>query len=394
MSQTFNSSPNLYDRAVSTIEDLRRALHARPELAHEETATAASLARALGDHSPDQVITGVGETGLIATFEGASDGPTLLFRAELDALPIRENEGCAHRSSVEGRSHACGHDGHMAILVGLAERLDRRRPATGRVHLLFQPAEETGTGARAVLDDPAFGSVRPDLGFALHNLPGHAVGTVVVKAGSLTPAVRSLVLRFAGRTAHASEPHLGQDPTAAIAELVLALRERVQADPAEPGYRLITPVHVRTGSIAYGVTPGDGEVHLTVRTIDQTALDELTDEIVALAGDLAEPLGVRFDHAVVEDFHANDNHPEPTGHLVGVAADLGLEVFEPPVLGMPAGEDFGLFGERFPCCMALLGAGVDHPPLHSPDYDFPDELLAIGVDLLDGVVRRILDRQR
>ncbi|MDX2381563.1 MAG: M20/M25/M40 family metallo-hydrolase, partial [Acidimicrobiia bacterium] len=157
-------------------------------------------------------------------------------------------------------------------------------------------------------------------------------------------------------------------------------------DLASSDFRVITPVHVHVGSPAYGVSAGDGEVHLTIRAAANVGLDALYEDVVSLARRLADRDGLRLGVEVVEDFRANMNQPGVTS-LVRTAADVcGFDVIVPEV-GLPHGEDFGLFGERFPCCMVLLGAGVDHDPIHNPDYDFPDELIATGVELLDQVVR-------
>ena len=150
---------------------------------------------------------------------------------------------------------------------------------------------------------------------------------------------------------------------------------------------MITPFHVLVGSPAYGVSAGAGEVHLTIRSIDSVGLDALFDTITASARRYAERDRLQFDLEIVEDFRANMNDPAVTQLVRAAAEDCGLTVTVPDV-GLPHGEDFGLFGEHFPCCMLLLGAGVSHDPVHNPDYDFPDELIATGVDLLERIVRR------
>jgi amidohydrolase len=372
---------------VESLIDFRRRLHAHPELAHAEHETAHAVVEFLAKLEPDRIQTGVGGTGVIATFESGVDGPTMLFRSELDALPIEERNVVGHRSTIAGVSHKCGHDGHTTILVGLAERLAAEPPATGRVHLLFQPAEETGTGAASVLSDPAFDHIQPDFGVAIHNMPGFELHTVVVKPGSMYAAVRSVVIRYTGRTAHAAEPDKGENPSLAIADLLRECDQLTDSEVTSPTFAVITPVHVLVGSPAYGVSAGAGEVHLTIRSIDSVGLDALFDTITASARRYAERDRLQFDLEIVEDFRANMNDPAVTQLVRAAAEDCGLTVTVPDV-GLPHGEDFGLFGEHFPCCMLLLGAGVSHDPVHNPDYDFPDELIATGVDLLERIVRR------
>lgn len=375
---------------MTSLIEFRHDLHAHPELSHQEHRTAEKVAEFLRPLRPDQVRTGIGGTGIVATFDSGLPGPVLLFRSELDALPIVEHEVPGHGSVHDGVSHKCGHDGHTAIVLGLAERLAAQRPARGAVHLLFQPAEETGTGAAAVLADPAFDDIRPDMGIAIHNMPGFPLHTFVVKEGSITPAVRSIVLRLDGRTAHASEPEKGENPALAVADLLRRCDAMNVFDLSAPGFRLVTPVHVTVGSPhAYGVSAGHGEVHLTIRTAANDGLARLQADIEALALELARRDGLTLRTEVVEDFFANENDPEVTALVRAAAEECGFDVVSPPV-GMRAGEDFGLFGARFPCCMVLLGAGEGSHPLHNPHYDFPDELIDTGVRLFDAVVRRAL----
>ncbi len=374
---------------IPSLVEFRRELHAHPELAHQEHGTAARVVAFLEPLGPDHIVTGIGGTGVVATFDSGVEGPTLLFRSELDALPIEELGIEGHASSVEGVSHKCGHDGHTAMVCGLAQRLSAQRPTRGKVHLLFQPAEETGTGAAAVLADPQFSDVRPDVGFAIHNMPGFPMHSMVIKPGSITAAVRSLVLRFTGRTAHASEPEKGENPSLTIADLLHGCDNLNVHDIASADFRLITPVHVRIGSVAYGVSAGDGEVHLTIRTVANAGLANLQHRIETLAQTLADRDGLRLDVEVVEDFFANMNDPAATEMAMRAATECGLDVITPSV-GLRGGEDFGLFTERFPCCMVLLGAGVDFHPIHNPNYDFPDELIDTGVALYERIVRNTL----
>jgi len=211
------------DANWSSLVALRRDLHRHPELAHQEGVTAQLLVDVLKRHGADQVVTDIAGHGLAAVFHGVSSGSTLLVRCELDGLPIAERSGVEWASRNAGRAHACGHDGHMAMVTGLAMELERRRPERGSVVLLYQPAEEVGEGARRVLDDPAFESLRPDRVFALHNLPGFELGEVVLRAGPLASASRGLVATLDGKTSHAGEPELGQSPALALARAIAGL---------------------------------------------------------------------------------------------------------------------------------------------------------------------------
>lgn len=379
------------DSRTDPLLRLRHELHTYPELSGHEQGTAARIAAFLGALAPDRLCTGVGGAGVIATFDSGRPGPVLLVRCELDALPIDEGAVAGrHRSTSPGVAHKCGHDGHMAMVGGLAAALAEQRTARGAVHVLYQPAEETGAGAAAVLADPAFADLhpRPTIGVALHNLPGFPLHAVVLKPGPVTPAVRSIVVRLTGRAAHASEPANGSNPALAVADLLRAAAAESADDPDLPGYRLATVIHVRIGSPAYGVSPGDAEVHLTLRERTDAGLAALQQALVAVATEAAARDDLRVQVDTVEDFAATVNDAAVTEVVARAAANAGLAVVR-PAQGMRPGEDFGLFSRRFPSCLVLLGAGEEHPPLHDPDYDFPDALIGTGVALLRGVLDEV-----
>ena len=210
---------------VGKLTELRRTLHRMPELSGAEVNTAAYIVGVLEGYKPGRILTGLGGHGVAAVFDSGIEGPTVLFRAELDGLPIAELPGVAWRSEIEGRGHLCGHDGHLAILCGLGARMAVEPPLRGRVVLMFQPAEETGAGAAAVIADPAFAAIVPDYAFALHNLPGFPLGHVGVRAGAFNFASEGLAIRLTGKTAHASQPEAGRSPAATMCALVTALPE-------------------------------------------------------------------------------------------------------------------------------------------------------------------------
>lgn len=369
------------------LTSFRHELHAHPELAHSEHGTAERVVSFMQQFNPTEIVTEIGGTGVVVTFDSGVEGPRMLFRCELDALPIVEIGVDSYTSVDVGVSHKCGHDGHMAMIAGLGRALSERPLERGVVHLLFQPAEETGTGAAAVLDDPAFDRFRPDFAVAIHNMPGFPLHAVVIKSGSITAAVRSFVVRFTGRVAHASEPEKGENPSFAVADLLRDADALVVADQLDPNFRLVTPVHVSVGSVAYGVAAGEGEVHFTIRASSNDGLAELQSEIGEIAERVASRDGLAVTIDVVEDFFANINDPGVTERVRRAAESCGHEIVVPDV-GMRAGEDFGLFTERFPCCLVLLGAGEEHLPIHNAGYDFPDELIPTGVELFEEIVRQ------
>jgi amidohydrolase len=214
----------LTNRDIVELTEWRRRLHRFPELSRHESETARMVGAALVSAGPDRIITSLGGHGVAAVYEGREPGPTVLFRAELDGLPIEEVSDLPHRSEVSGKGHLCGHDGHMAILTALGRGLGRRRPQRGRVVLLFQPAEEDGSGAAAVIADPKFRDITPDVAFALHNLPGVSLGKVALAEGPVNCASCGIRIVLGGKTAHASMPEFGISPVSAVAGCCLDSR--------------------------------------------------------------------------------------------------------------------------------------------------------------------------
>ncbi|WP_300531579.1 amidohydrolase [uncultured Mameliella sp.] len=356
---------------VHRARSLRHALHRAPELSGAEHATAVRIAAEMRALGAAEVVTGLGGTGVAAVF-GRGDGG-LLIRCELDALPIEETGTPAWRSELSGVAHLCGHDGHMAILHAVAQGL-ARTPPSGRVILLFQPAEETGAGARAVLEDPRFAALGARMAISLHNLPGLPLGAVALREGPVNCASRGLRVRLSGRTAHASQPETGQSPGVALAALIPGLAGLSRDLPTDdPGFRLATVTHARLGVPAFGVAPGEAELYVTLRTLLDDRMADLEAEARGVIAGAARGFGTEI--SVHEAFGHCVNAPEAVALLEHAVDGLPRKDAAVP---MRASEDFGLFGSVMPSAMFFLGAGEGVPALHNPDYDFPDELIGIG----------------
>lgn len=374
------------DRLLKKLRDLRHELHAHPEISGNEHRTAERITEYLQSLKPDELLTNIGGTGILARFDGASEGKELLFRAELDALPIQEENEVAHRSNVDGVSHKCGHDGHMAILCGLAERLAEKRPAKGRVWLLFQPAEENGEGAKAILADPRSDVIGEPTVFALHNLPGIPKGTVMMRENTFTAAVVSIIIKLQGKTSHAAEPEHGINPAEAIAELTQRCLQLGHNVPKDANMRVVTPVYARLGSMDYGISAGNAELHLTLRCWSDEELEKLKSDIEEATEEIAKKHRLKHHHGYIQSFHANQNHPEAVELVRQAVAKADLKG-EEPAHPFKWGEDFGLFTAKFNGCMFGIGAGEDMPALHNPDYDFPDDIIPNGLDVFENIVR-------
>lgn len=372
---------------------LRRELHRHPELSGQEVRTAQRIKAFLAASRPDLLMDGVGGHGVIAEYDFCRPGPTVLIRCELDALPIDEPNTFDYRSQVKGVAHKCGHDGHMAMVAGLAPWLRRQSFSGGRVILLFQPAEETGTGAKAMLEDPKFASILPDYVFALHNIPGYPLHQVIKVERQFSATVQSVAIYLRGLQCHAAEPEKGNNPAWAMAEITQTLQGWIVAEPAAPEFTLITPVYTRMGQPDYGISAGKGELHFTLRTWSVERMEALVQQLEVRTQRIAHDHGLTVDFAYFDYFPATRNAPAANEVVAQAARQLGLDIVSKEV-PFKFGEDFGWLAQRFPGAMFGLGAGVDIPVLHHDHYDFPDELIKSGLLLFQEIIGRILAPER
>jgi amidohydrolase len=369
--------------------ELRRELHRAAELSGEEERTSALIRGYLESLEPDSLHEGLGGHGVAAVFEGGSDGPRALVRCELDALPIPERPGEEDASETPGVSHRCGHDGHMAIVAALALDLSIRRPSRGSVVVLFQPAEETGAGARLVIDDEKFAGIRPDLALALHNVPGYRLGTVVLRDGSFASTARSLRVNLTGRTAHAAEPEKGLSPTPALAGILSEWPAVPRTTGSSEEGALVTVVHARLGEPALGTSPGIATAIATLRAQSGKAMGRLSDRCLEVAEGLADAHGLSIESEWLEEFPCTESDASVNEIVERVTRSLGLPVVR---LARPFAwtEDFGHFTERFGGAMFGLGSGDENAPLHHPDYRFPENLVIVGARLFRDITDVLL----
>jgi amidohydrolase len=367
---------------------LRKELHQHPEVSGKEIETSRRILSFLENYQPDELITEVGTTGVVAIYKGNKAGKTVLFRCELDALPIEETNDFEHRSLNNGVSHTCGHDGHMAILCGLAAELHQNKPESGTVIILFQPAEEDGSGAQKVFSDTKFASIQPDYVFALHNLPGFPMHQIVVKNKTFTCAVNSIIIKLKGKTAHACEPEKGINPTLAIAAIINQCNAIIQTDITKENYCQITPIYTKIGKKAYGVSAGTGEIHFTVRSDSNLQMRKIELALENLAKTIAKGHQLKCKTSWTQSFQANENDKTAVTFIKKAAKINDFELLEKEK-PFTWGEDFGLFTQNYPGAMFGLGAGINTPALHNPDYDFPDEIIATGVSVFYEISKQI-----
>jgi amidohydrolase len=384
----------LSNQNLADLVAFRRALHQRPELSGAEVETAGRVVDFLKQTNPDQVITGLGGTeaggtGVAVVYDGVEPGPTVMVRAELDGLPIHDLGDVAHHSQLPGKGHLCGHDGHMAMLCALGLMLARNRPARGRAILLFQPAEETGQGAAAVLDDPQFQPIAPDIALSLHNLPGLPLGHVGLTEGPFNCASRGLQIELTGKTAHASMPETGVSPMQALAQLMPALTALGTGGALQPGFRLVTLTHAQMGEPAFGIAPGAATLMATLRCLEDADMAALCAQAEALVSQVAETECLTVATSYHDIFLTSTNAPDPLACLHRACDALAIPTHLD--LGpMRWSEDFGRFGHAAKSAMFVLGSGEDHAQLHNPDYDFPDDLIPIGAGIFDHALHDLL----
>ncbi|MBU2018730.1 MAG: amidohydrolase, partial [Bacteroidetes bacterium] len=334
----------LNENILRQLTKIRKKLHANPEISEEEYETQKEIITFLSKETNAE-IQKVANTGVLATFKSGKEGPTVLIRGDIDALPISEINEFEHRSMNPGVSHKCGHDGHTAILLGLAFLLSKEAPTKGTVLLLFQPAEENGMGAKGVLADPTFQNVKLDFAFALHNLPGFDRHEIVVKEQEFTGNVKSIIIQLNGKTSHAAEPEKGINPSLAIAELLQYADEITLNEPADKNFFLVTPVHLNMGDLAYGISAGYGELHFTIRSWSTELMATKCDALVQFIQQTCAAHQLKAGISWTQEFSANINHPEAVQHIRNASEKENYKLTETKY-PFKWGEDFGLFTQQ------------------------------------------------
>ena len=292
---------------METLIELRHILHAHPELSGNEKLTNRILNEWVKQTHPDQIIEKIGGYGLAAIYKGTEPGKRILIRGDIDALHIPEPNDLPYRSQNQGVSHKCGHDGHATIICGLAQWLGEQRPDQGEVVLLFQPAEETGQGAKAILEDPLFEQIKPDVAYGLHNLPGFEKGQIVVREGCFAAASFGLKLTFDGRTAHASQPETGHSPSELLAQLIHFLEKKREQLQAVKPLTTFVITHSVLGEETFGVAPGHAEIWLTLRSYDDRNLQLMASQIIDLCRAKAKDYLFDFSFSEHEAFAATNS---------------------------------------------------------------------------------------
>ena len=370
----------------------RRQIHQHPELSFNEVQTAALVAQNLQSWGW-QVTQGVGGHGVVGTMTCGSGNKSIALRADMDALPIQETTGKPYASRHDGVMHACGHDGHTAILLGAAQHLAKTRQFSGTVHLVFQPAEEAGkgSGAQRMIEDGLFERFPCDAIFGLHNTPGYPAGHLGFGSGAFMCASDSARITIRGRGGHAARPHQTVDPILIAGSLVMALQSVVSRNIDPRSTAIVTIGALHAGS-ASNVIPDSATMALSIRSFDAEVRDRLEARIKALVTSHVEGYGGTVTIDYERGYPVVVNSEAETEFARQVAEELvGPQKVIAPFPPVTGSEDFAYYLQKKPGCFLRLGNGEGGAMLHNPNYDFNDEVLTVGAAYWTRLVERYLE---
>ncbi len=376
---------------MTTATEFRHHIHANPELSTFEKKTSSYVISELKKLGITKIHQGFSMYSVLAEVDGMESGPTILFRCELDALPIQEDNRFAHRSTQTGVSHKCGHDGHAATMFRFAQKLMENPLKRGKILLFFQSAEEIGAGAKDAIESGIFTQFKIDYAFAYHNFAGFPIGTIIAKKGLFTPCVESGVFELTGKTSHAAEPSKGINPALAIAEIVPYFDSLNNSDKSSADFFVATPIHIEMGEKAYGTSAGKATIGYTFRTWENERFDAKKEQILQKVGTIASKYKLELSTQWLETFNANNNNITAYNVIKAAAKTQKLDILD---LEKPFefGEDFGLFTKKYKGAMFGIGSGINQSPLHSSTFDFPDELLEIGSSMFYQIATQITEK--
>ena len=357
----------------------RRHLHENPELLYDVHGTAAFVAQKLEEFGCDVIKTGIGRTGVVGIIKGnRGDGPVIGFRADMDALPIHEASGKPWASKTPGKMHACGHDGHTAMLLGAAKHLAETRNFRGSIAVIFQPAEEGGGGAREMVADGMMDMFGISQVYGMHNHPGMEVGTFSTRKGSVMAAADQFDIEIFGRSGHAAQPHKSVDPVLAASHVVVALQSIAarETDPLKSVVVTVTTIH---GGDAYNVIPDSVKLTGTVRTLLPELRDMAETRIGEIVNGVAGAMGAKAKVTYKRGYPVTVNHEAETEFSLDVLRKVvgphAVSDAFPPAMGA---EDFSYMLEARPGSFVFIGNG-DTANLHNSAYDFNDEIIPYGI---------------
>lgn len=364
----------------------RQDFHQHPETGYDVTRTARRVAELLQQFQCDEVVEGVGQSGVVGVIRGAAheSGKVIGLRADMDALPILEETGAPYASSIEGKMHACGHDGHTAILLGTAKYLAQTRAFNGSAVVIFQPAEEDAAGGKAMLDDGLMERFGIDEVYALHNLPGLPLGHIATRSGPIMGTSDEFVITVSGRGGHPASPHKALDTTMVAAQMLLTLNTIVSRniDPHAPAALGVTMFS--TDSKASNIIAQTVRMEGTIRTLDRTTRQHMKDRTEEIVTGVAQTFGAEAKVVWTAGYPIAENAEPQTSAALDAARQVALAV-DDNALPLLQSEDFSYMLEARPGALVFLGNGAS-AMLHDPRYDFDDKAIETGVNWFSRLV--------
>ena len=378
---------NRFAELQKEIAEWRHDIHQHPEILFETHRTSALVKDKLKEFGCDEVIEGIGKTGVVGVINGQinQSGKVIGLRADMDALPINEETGLDYSSKIPGAMHACGHDGHTSMLLGAAKYLCETRNFDGQAVVIFQPAEEGGGGGLEMCKDGMMENFKIDEVYGMHNWPGVELGKFAIRSGPFFAASDFIEATISGKGGHAAKPHETVDPTVIASQIVVALQTIAsrRSDPVEQVVVSITSFE--TSSTAFNVIPQEVKIKGTVRTLDPDVRDLAEKEFLRITELTAEAMGGSADAKFTRGYPVMSNSSEQTEFAAKVARDVAGECAEAPLV--MGGEDFAYMLEERPGAYILLGNG-DSSPVHHPKYNFNDDAIPFGCSWLVELVEQ------
>ncbi|MDT8285495.1 MAG: M20 aminoacylase family protein [Elusimicrobiales bacterium] len=382
--------PEEIKKLVPEMTAWRRELHAHPEAAFEEKWTSAFIAEKLKEFGLEPH-TGLAGTGVVATLKAGSSKKAIALRADMDALPLKEANDFSHRSGTEGRMHGCGHDGHVAMLLGAAKHLASKKDFDGAVHFIFQPAEEGGGGAAKMVKEGLFDKFPCDAVYGMHNWPDLPLGQFGLRPGPMMASSDKFEITLSGHGCHAAMPHTGVDLVVTAAAIVQSLHTIVSRsiDPVEPA--VVSVSILRAGGEAYNIIPDSVFMRGTVRAFSPATQDVIERRIREICDGICAANCARAQVDYFRNYPPTINDEAQTAVCAEVAAGLAGKDHVVTVKQVMGAEDFSFMLREKPGCYVFAGAGAGAPaPLHNPRFDFNDELLPIGAAYWSALVSKVL----
>ena len=394
--------PDSISAIVGPIRAIRRDIHAHPELKFEENRTAEIVSSALRGFGIDEIHTGLGKTGVVGILRGRPGSKMLGLRADMDALPMTELNAFEHKSQYAGKMHACGHDGHTATLLAAAKIMSADRDFAGSVAFIFQPAEEGGGGARAMIADGLFDRFPCDAIFAIHNWPGLRVGEFGLNPGAMMASSNEFEITVCGKGAHAAMPHLGVDPVLIASHLIQAFQSLVSRETKPIDATVVSVTQINAGE-ATNVIPDTCVMKGTVRTFSAQALDTIEQGMARICNQLPLAFNAHADFSFLRNYPPTINHAKEAMLAADVAAEIvGESMVQRHVEPTMGAEDFAYMLQEKPGAYIFLGNGdtsgshrsaghgLGPCTLHNPSYDFNDDLIPIGATFWQLLAKRFL----